>query len=136
MAESNEPQASEEPQQAIKTILVVEDDADIGFFLVEAIKQETPYQALLATTGSQALTMVQSLKPDLFILDYVLPLMNGIELYDTLAATEKLKDIPVIFMSANIPTDELSKRRVYFIRKPFELEEMLETVKKLLAEGK
>ena len=134
MVESNEGQVPEEPQQSAKTILVVEDDADIGFFLVEAIKQETPYQALLATTSFQALTMVQSLKPDLFILDYVLPLMNGIELYDKLAITEDLKGIPVIFMSANAPADELLKRRVYFIRKPFELEEMLEAVKRLLTE--
>jgi CheY-like chemotaxis protein len=126
---------SESDSQRVQTIFIVEDDADIGEFLVEALKQETPYQALLATDGFQALKMVRSLKPDLFVLDYLLPSMNGLELYERLQAEEELKHIPTLFISANFPTGELEKHRVYFLRKPFELEELLQTIREIIRES-
>jgi CheY-like chemotaxis protein len=58
--------------------------------------------------------------------------MNGIELYDTLHTTEGLEAVPALFMSANVPMGELKKRQVHFIRKPFELDDILQTVEKLL----
>ncbi|TMB82652.1 MAG: response regulator, partial [Chloroflexi bacterium] len=88
--------ASQEDHTPVKTILVVEDDTAIGSFLVEAIKQEAPHQALLATDGYQALKMVHDLKPNLFLIDYGLPRMNGLELYDQLHATKELEDVPAL----------------------------------------
>lgn len=130
MTEHNE--ASEEDHQKVKTILVVEDDTDLGDFFVQALKDETPHQAILVTDGFQALKIVRSIKPDLFVLDYQLPSMDGIELYDLLHATEGLEDVPALFMSANVPTGELEKRRVYYIKKPFELDDMLKTIEQLV----
>jgi CheY-like chemotaxis protein len=117
-----------------KTILIVEDDADVGEFFVQAVQQETPYQSLLAADGFQALKMLRSLKPDLLVLDYLLPGMNGLEIYDQLRAMPGFETIPVLFISANAPTGELQKRCVYFLRKPFELEALLQTIEDLLAE--
>ena len=74
---NHQAQSSEGENIAVKSILVVEDDSDIGLFLVQAISQETPHQALLVTDGFQALKAVASIKPNLFILDYWLPSMNG-----------------------------------------------------------
>jgi CheY-like chemotaxis protein len=125
---------SDRPLGKIKTILVVEDDTDLGEFFVQALKDELPHQAVLASDGFQALKMVRSLKPDLFVLDYLLPSMNGIELYDQLHAIEELKDIPALFISANVPTGELKRRRVYYIKKPFELDDMLGVIEELLQE--
>lgn len=48
------PQHSDLPEEAMKTILLVEDDADIGEFLVAALRAEQRYQTLLATNESQA----------------------------------------------------------------------------------
>src|SRR5438552_2395243 len=119
---------SEEDRPSVKTILVVEDDADIGEFLVQAVQQETPYQALLASDGFQALKMLRSIKPNLFLLDYHLPSMDGLELYDHIHATEGLEAIPTLFMSASAPVRELEQRRVYLIKKPFELTDLLDTL--------
>jgi CheY-like chemotaxis protein len=127
-------EASGTSQSEIKTILVVEDDPDVGEFFVFALKQETPYQSLLVPNGFEALKLVSTIKPDLFVLDYQLPNMNGIELYDHLHAMHGLEDVPALFMSANLPTGELRKRRVYYIKKPFELEELLQTIENLLTE--
>lgn len=130
MSENDEP--TEEDRQKLKTILVVEDDSDLGDFFVQALKDETPHQVMLVTDGFQALKMVRSIKPDLFVLDYQLPSMDGIELYDHLHTTEGLENVPALFMSANAPTGELEKRRVYYIKKPFELDDMLKTIDNLL----
>ena len=111
-----------------KTILVVEDDDCIGSLLVEALSQETPYQAVLVTDGLQALKVVQPMKPCLFITDYRLPYMDGIELYDRLRSSEALADTPAIIMSAYMPEDEVKKRQLVSLDKPFELDELLDTV--------
>ena len=132
MAHSVQPSAQQD--QKTKTILVVEDDTAVGEFFVYALRTETPYQALLAADGRQALEMVKTLAPDLFVLDYQLPHMNGLELADRLRANEELKHIPILLMSANIPKQELEKRQLPFIAKPFELEDLFQTIAKLLAE--
>lgn len=118
---------------AVKSILVVEDDSDIGLFLVQAITQETTHQAMLVADGFAALKAVKSIKPDLFILDYWLPTMNGIELYDRLHAMKELENIPAIMISAQLPKRELEKRKLNSMNKPLELDEFLRLIEQLLA---
>ena len=117
----------------VKTILVVEDDADIGSFIVQAILQETSHYALLVADGFQCLKAISDLKPDLIIIDYQLPYMNGIELYDRLIDIENLKACSTIMVSARLPTQEIVKRKIVGMKKPFELLDLLNTIEKLLA---
>src|SRR5258708_1136492 len=95
-----------------KTILGVEDNEDMGTFLVLMLLTESPYQALLVTDGFQALKIVHDLKPSLFLLDYQLPDMDGIALYDRLHAITDLADIPAIIISANLPTRAIHERHL------------------------
>lgn len=117
---------------SVKTILVVEDDVGIGSFLAQAISQETHHQALLVTDGFQALKTVMDIKPSLFILDYQLPRMNGIELYDKLHAIMGLEAVPAILISARLPKAEIDKRHIVGMNKPLELDEFLHTIEELL----
>jgi CheY-like chemotaxis protein len=129
----------EKHEQEVKTILIVEENEAIGEFLTEVLKAFTPYQPLLATDGMQALEMVKTLVPDLFLLDYFLPKMNGLELYIHFQEKEKLWGTPVLLMSASNlgsashPVHEIEEHRIYFIKKPFELDALLQMVKTLLA---
>jgi len=118
---------------AIKTIIVVEDDEDIGLFLVQAISQETNHQAMLLTDGFQCLKAVTNIKPNLFILDYHLPSMNGIELYDQLHARKELEHVPAVVVSARLPRQDIDKRHIVGMNKPLELDEFLHTIEQLLA---
>src|SRR5260221_4387641 len=86
MPQGTEPLARE-AQEATKTILVVEDNLAIASFLVAAIEQETPYRAIMATDSNAALELVGHFIPNLLLLDYRLPGMNGIELYDRQSPT-------------------------------------------------
>ena len=114
-------------------ILVVEDDDSIGTFLVEALSQETPYRALLVSDGVQALQLVNTVKPCLFITDFRLPHMNGLELCDSLKSMQSFKDIPTILMSAHLPMQEVQKRNIVGLNKPFELDDLLSIVERLLS---
>jgi DNA-binding response OmpR family regulator len=117
---------------SVKTVLVVEDDTGIGNFLVQAILQETPYQAMLVADGFQAIKAVTNIRPSLFILDYQLPRMNGIELYDQLHATKGLEHVPAMVISARLPRQEIEKRKIIAMSKPLELDDFLNTIEKLL----
>jgi DNA-binding response OmpR family regulator len=132
MAQQQE-QRTGEAKQHLKTILLVEDDINIGEVLVQAITQETSYQAILAKNGFDALKFVEDRTPDLFILDYQLPRMNGIELFDMLRATAKLANIPAIMMSARLPQQELANRNIIAMHKPIDLDDFLQTIDQLLA---
>ncbi len=110
----------------------VKDDVGIGNFLVQAILQETSHQAMLVTDGFQALKAVASIKPSLFILDYQLPRMNGIELYDKLHAMQGFESIPAIIVSARLPRQEIEKRKIMSMNKPLELDDFLNTIDRLL----
>ncbi len=115
-----------------KTILVVEDDNEIGSFLLEALSLETPYAAILASDGFEALKASSIIPPCLCITDYRLPHMNGLELYDRLHAKKELADMPAILISAQLPEEEVKKRQIVGLNKPFELDDLLETVEKLV----
>lgn len=118
---------------SMKTILIVEDDQDIGEFIAQTLQLETSYQTLLATNGAEALEQVKSIKPNIFLLDYMLPGINGIELYDQLHAITGFEHIPAIMMSANLPTQAAHKRKIACLKKPFELDELLQCIEQLIA---
>ena len=124
-----------ESQEPTKTILLVEDDPNISAFLVEAIAQETPYRAIVASDSHGALKLVQHFTPCLFILDYGLPDMNGIELYDHFHLNRELAPIPAILITANrhIPQQQIRQRELITFMKPFELDSFLDTIETLLA---
>ena len=129
--------ASLEANQHAKTILVIEDDDGIGEFMVNAIQQETPYQVIRFTYGYEAWTFMQQdqrLLPNLFILDYNLPLMTGIELYDHIHAQKEFAHIPVLIMSAyDRQCRALVKaRNLTFLQKPFALDDLLDSIERLI----
>ncbi len=117
----------------IKTILLVEDDAVIAQLLVQMITQETNHQVFSVPDAPEALDMVRNIKPQLVILDYWLPTIHGIELYDQLHRTEGLEQVPTIMLSVNAPLNEIKQRQILYIRKPFDMLKLLETIDKLLA---
>jgi DNA-binding response OmpR family regulator len=117
----------------VKTVLIVEDDQGIGSFILHAILDETSHQAILVIDGQKAIETVESIVPNLLVLDYHLPRMNGIELYDRLHACKELGHVPAILMSARLPKDEVRKRKITCVEKPFELDDLLKTINDLIA---
>ena len=109
---------------------MVEDDDSIGDLLVQAFTQETSHQALLVTDGVQALEAAGKLKPDLFIIDYLLPGMNGLQLFDHLQSLETFEQVPTIMITVATMTEDiqavLRDRSVALITKPLDLADLLD----------
>ena len=81
-----------------KKVLIIEDDKFLGELLVKRLSQEN-FFIELATDGEAGITKAIDLKPDLILLDILLPGMNGYAVLEKLKADPALKDIPVIILS-------------------------------------
>jgi CheY-like chemotaxis protein len=127
----NKSQLSLEAEQ--KLILLVEDDHSHGSMLYQLFRQETPYRIYATSDGQTAWKFLQHVKPNLILLDYLLPRMNGLTLYDRIAAEKQLRNIPVVMISAILPIDEVKQRGIVGFQKPFEIDEFLHAVEKLIA---
>jgi len=82
----------------MKRILLIEDDPFIADIYLTKLK-ETGFEVEIAKDGEKALKQIQKKKPDLLLLDVVLPNINGWELLRKVKADPKLKDIKVIILS-------------------------------------
>jgi len=126
--------ASEATFTPLKMVLVVEDDVDFGTNLVQVIREETVYHAMHVTDAFEALRVIGHLKCDLFLLDYQLPGIDGIDLYDLLCSTPGYEEVSAIIISASarVPQREMEKRNLVRLNKPFELDVLLHTMQELL----
>lgn len=129
----NIPEATANNQISPPTILAVEDDAAISDLLVQLVEQETPFHALPMPDAEQALEAVRSITPSLFILDYQLPGIDGLELSDRLHAIEEFATIPTLMISAHPPSRQaMQQRHILFLKKPFDLADLLQDIENLL----
>ncbi len=124
-----------------RTILVIEDDGSNGAVFEMVISSETAYKPLLIQNAAEALRRIEEIKaskPALFIIDYhLLAPLTGITLYDRLHAIKELENIPAIIVTAQAPdriAEELAQRRLMFLSKPFELDELLSIIKRVIDE--
>jgi CheY-like chemotaxis protein len=113
-----------------KVILVVEDDDTNAEVLLQVLLQETPYHVYLAPDGPVALQCISQITPDLFILDYRLPGMSGIELYDSLHAHARFKQTPALILSACLEhyQEEIESRKLLALAKPFDVDDLLSLI--------
>ena len=107
------------------TILIVDDDLSIGNLLEETLTKEG-YSVSRAYSGTEALLYIQQLKPDLVLLDMMLPGLNGEEVLP------HLRGIPVIVVSAKFEVEDkvgmLLRGAVDYVTKPFDIRELLARV--------
>ena len=88
------------PKQNIKPlILSIDDDADIRR-LIEQILLNNGYEVITAESGKKALQLINTLKPDLILLDAMMPEMSGYDLCAKLQENNETAYIPVIFLTA------------------------------------
>ena len=106
----------------MKTIAVIDDDQPIGDMLEELLRQEG-YGVLRAYSGTEALYLLSRHRPDLILLDLMLPGLSGEEVLP------RIQDIPVIVVSAKVEVEDkvrlLLDGAVDYVTKPFEPRELL-----------
>ena len=109
-------------------VLIVEDDEFIASLIAEALRDETNARPLVLHNGRDAIRFLAEQPIDLLILDYQLPGANGIEVYDAMRRNARTEQTPVLFITANDKRTEFQRRGLTYIRKPFNLFELLATV--------
>jgi len=127
-----------------KKVLNVEDDPDIRMF-VTTVLEEHGYIPIMAKDGEEGAKKVKDEKPDLIILDILMPKESGIKMYHELKKEPSLKDIPVVMLSGVSKRtflrsqaaltefgDETVPEPEAYLEKPVEAEDLAETLKKIL----
>ncbi len=124
--------AIEYHDEIVPFILVV-DDILKNLQVIGNILEDEGYEISVATSGEEAIEMLQEDIPDLILLDVMMPGMNGFEVCRRLKDMEKIKDVPVIFLTAKTETEDIIKGfelgGVDYISKPFKKEELLVRIK-------
>ena len=120
---------SANPRSAVagRKIMVVDDEPAIRDLIV-AVLEDEGYAVVAATSGRRALELIESERPDLVIMDIMMPEMDGREAYRRLRELPELAHVPVVMMSAASSPDQLSPRVAAFLAKPFDLDDLLETI--------
>jgi CheY-like chemotaxis protein len=116
----------------VKRILIVDDELSIVETLSEIVSLEG-YDVASAANGMLALAEVRANRPALILLDYMMPVMDGVQLLQRLRADAELKSLPVIMMTAaplGIPESE--KRWDELLLKPFDVAELTRALHRLI----
>lgn len=129
----------EENQSQQGTILIVDDDKTLRE-MYESYLQAAGYHVVTAQNGKDGLALAQEQKPNIILLDLMMPEMNGIEVLKHLKADEALKSIPVIVFTALI--QDLEKQQSfeagaadYVVKTELVPSGMLEKIKSLISKG-
>ena len=120
-------------------ILVVEDEKDIRNLIIYALEAKA-YETISADDGEQAIKLLRKSKPDLVILDWMLPSVSGLEICRTIRRDVEFKDIPIIMLTAKITEEDkvlgLDSGADDYITKPFSSAELCSRVKAVLRRTK
>ncbi len=113
-------------------ILVIE-DTPANIQTITAILKERGYQISIATNGRQALEVLGRIRPDLILLDIMMPEMDGFETCQRIKANTAWREIPIIFLTAKTETADIVRGfelgAVDYVGKPFNAHELLARVK-------
>ena len=116
-------------------ILIVEDEKDIRNLVIYALEAKG-YETISTDDGEKALKMLKENKPDLVILDWMLPSVSGLEICRNIRRYEIIKNIPIIMLTAKITENDkilgLDSGADDYITKPFSTAELGSRVKALL----
>ena len=116
-------------QRGKKRVLIVDDDADIVEMLNDLLQADGRFEVKTASTGYDAGLMTQQFNPDVMILDYMLPDINGNVVLATVRKNPELAHIKIILVSGVVNPEEvqalLAAGANDFIKKPFDIEHLI-----------
>jgi CheY-like chemotaxis protein len=121
----------------ISSILLVDDEPDIRTIAEMSLSHVGGWRTMLASSGREALELAAAQRPDVILLDVMMPEMDGVATFRALADRPETRDIPVIFMTAKVQSHE-RERYVGFgaagvIAKPFDPMRLPQDIEGILA---
>ena len=112
-----------------KKVLVVDDDVEIVELITEVLTRDSRFELRSASSGYEAGIATQQFRPDLILLDYMLPDVNGNVVCQTIKKNPEFEDIKIVIVSGVIRQEEidqlLKSGAEAFIRKPFDIDTLV-----------
>lgn len=122
----------------MKKILFIEDEPTLQKTVGDILKQES-YETISALDGETGLRLAKSEKPDLILLDLILPKMHGFEVLKELKISPETKEIPVIILTNLERMEDVDKAielgaTTYLVKTQYEIKGVIEKIKKAIGE--
>lgn len=115
-----------------KPLILIVDDNSVSIRMLVHVLKKKDYELAISKNGSQALTMLEDIQPDLILLDIMMPDLDGFKVCRTLKDNPRTKEIPIIFLTAKEETEDLVQAfelgAVDYVTKPFNGLELLARV--------
>lgn len=122
-----------------KRVLIVEDEHDNREILRAVVEEIVGYEALIARDGAEGLILAADRRPDLILLDLMMPGLNGFEVVRRLKGNAATRAVPVVAISALTRTrdrdEAIAAGADSYVDKPFDLFELAETIRRLAGDG-
>lgn len=119
-----------------RKVLIVDDDPDLLEMLVDVFERDSRFEVRTANNGFDAGMLVKELRPDLVVLDVMLPDINGKEVCQRVRADQNLQEVRIICISGMVEEDKVADLKAAgandFLQKPFDAEVLVERSYKLL----
>jgi DNA-binding response OmpR family regulator len=122
------------PTEALESgkrkVLLVDDDAELVELIHKVLEEDGRFETRIASNGFDAGMMVKEYRPDLIVLDVMLPDINGKEVCHRVRADPTLEDVRILCISGMIEEDKIAELKLSgaddFLHKPFDIEELIE----------
>jgi len=119
-----------------RRVLVVDDDEDLVELIADHLERDSRFEVRTANNGFDAGMMVKEYRPDLIVLDVMLPDINGKEVCQRVRSDKTMEDVRIICISGMVEEDKVADLRDAgaddFMHKPFEVERLIERMCELL----
>lgn len=119
-----------------RKVLIVDDDAEIVELIVEVLERDGRFEVKTASSGYEAGMATQRFRPELILLDYMLPDVNGNVVCQTIRKNPEFENIKIIIVSGVVKEDEIAQLLKSgaedFIRKPFNITELTDKITAVL----
>jgi excisionase family DNA binding protein len=119
-----------------RKVLLVDDDNELVELMNKVLEEDGRFEVRIASNGFDAGMMVKEYRPDLIVLDVMLPDINGKEVCHRVRADDTLEDVRILCISGMIEEDKIQELRLSgaddFLHKPFDIEELIDRMCNLL----
>ena len=120
-------------------LLIIEDDADLQQVLSTAFNREG-FETHYAFNGKEGYDKILALRPDLVLLDLMLPVLSGVDVIKMVTSNTLVRDIPIVVITAHSDKADMLEQSIRahgvreYLRKPFEIKSLISLVKRLISQ--
>lgn len=136
-------ESGESPQDAkpLRKVLVIDDEEGHCRLLKKALERKGGFVVVTATAGTEGVALAKSQRPEIIVLDIVMPGMDGKAVAETLLKDSDTRSIPIVFVTGILTTDEAKEknahsRKDYFMIKPILIDELAQKMNSILLQQK